>query len=365
MTLPTAPVAAPRGVSELSDGGERPSGACSRAWRFALFAGGLAVLGAGLALVGWKPIAENLALIGPYFVVLVGLYAGAQIAFTLGWWVIAGRRGPASFRDLFAAYLAGDSINYFTSVGGEPVKAHLLRGKLGFGPALATIWVNRNADVLAQWLFLVAGAAVALTRYSLPPLPRFLVFAGLTVLGALALGFTGMQRRGFFGPILRLLKKVPVLQKRLSGLEAHAEEVDARIRVYYRREEHGAQFAIAVGWGFLGWCGGLVETWIVLTLLSPSHSFASAFAVESLAMILNGILLFIPARIGSAEAIRLGVAALVGLTPAQGAAYALVRRARELLWLAPGAVVLLKHHLIDVAHLRLERLGPSGRQARP
>ncbi len=354
MTLPTAPAAAPRGIPNRT-----------RAWRIALFAAGLAVVGAGLALVGWRPIAENLARIGPYFFLLVALYAGAQIAFVLGWWVIAGRRGPASFRELFAAYLAGDSINYFTSVAGEPVKAHLLRGTMGFGPAFATIWVNRNADVLAQWLFLVAGAAVALTHYALPPLPRYLVIAGLTVLGALALGFTGMQRRGFFGPILRLLKKVPLLEKRLAGLETHAEQVDARIRVYYRTEEHGGQFAIAVAWGFLGWCGGLVETWIVLKLLSPSHTFASAFAVESLAMILNGILLFIPARIGSAEGIRLGVAALVGMTPAQGAAYALVRRARELLWLAPGFVVLLKHHLIDVAHLKLERLELSEGEAQP
>ena len=82
-------------------------------------------------------------------------------------------------------------------------------------------------------------------------------------------------------------------------------------------------------------------------------------------MILNGILLLVPARIGSAEAIRLGVAALVGMTPAQGAAYALVRRARELVWLAPGFVVLLKHHLIDVSHLKLERLELSEGEVRP
>jgi uncharacterized protein (TIRG00374 family) len=354
MTPSTAPGAAPREVPRRS-----------RAWRIALFAAGLVALGAGLALVGWEPILENLARIGPYFFLLVAIYAGAQIAFTLGWWVIVGRRGPAGFRELFAAYLAGDSINYFTGVGGEPVKAHMLRGRMGFGPAFATIWVNRNADVLAQWLFLVAGAAVALTHYALPPLPRYLVIAGLTVLGALAIGFTGMQRRGFFGPMLRLLKRVPALEARLARLEAHAEQVDARIRLYYRKEKHGAQFAIAVAWGFLGWCGGLVETWIVLKLLSPTHTFASAFAVESLAMILNGILLLVPARIGSAEAIRLGVAALVGMTPAQGAAYALVRRARELVWLAPGFVVLLKHHLIDVSHLKLERLELSEGEVRP
>lgn len=102
-----------------------------------------------------------------------------------------------------------------------------------------------------------------------------------------------------------------------------------------------------------------METWIVLRLLSPDHTFASAFAIETLAMILNSILLFIPGKIGSAEGIRLGVAALVGLTPAQGAAYALVRRARELIWLTPGIVLLLKHHLIDVGQMRLEKLDLS------
>ena len=58
-------------------------------------------------------------------------------------------------------------------------------------------------------------------------------------------------------------------------------------------------------------------------------------------MVLNNILLFIPGRIGSAEGVRIGVYALVGLTAAQGTAYALVRRGRELLWLVPGFVVLL------------------------
>ena len=76
-------------------------------------------------------------------------------------------------------------------------------------------------------------------------------------------------------------------------------------------------------------------------------------------MILNSILLFIPARIGSAEGVRMAVAAVVGLTPGQGAAYALVRRAREIVWLLPGFVILLKHHLVDVAHLRLQAL-PAG-----
>ena len=90
--------------------------------------------------------------------------------------------------------------------------------------------------------------------------------------------------------------------------------------------------------------------------MSPDHGFASAYAVEALAMILNSVLIFIPAKIGSAEGIRVAVSAVLGLTPAQGAAYALVRRAREIVWVIPGFVILLKHHLVDVAHLRLQAL---------
>ena len=132
-----------------------------RALRIALFVAGLGALGAILATVGWTSIAANLALIGGWFVGLVALYALAQIAFALGWWVLTGPAPrPVSFAELFAAYLGGDSINYFTSVGGEPVKAQLLKDRMGFSRALATVTVHRHADVLAQWLFLTAGVGL-------------------------------------------------------------------------------------------------------------------------------------------------------------------------------------------------------------
>ena len=70
-------------------------------------------------------------------------------------------------------------------------------------------------------------------------------------------------------------------------------------------------------------------------------------------MVLNNILLFIPGRVGSAEGVRIGVYALVGLSAAQGTAYALVRRGRELLWLVPGFVVLLKRHVLEGGRLRV------------
>jgi uncharacterized membrane protein YbhN (UPF0104 family) len=73
-------------------------------------------------------------------------------------------------------------------------------------------------------------------------------------------------------------------------------------------------------------------------------------------MTLNNVMIFIPGRLGIAEGVRVGVFLLLGMSAAQGAAYGLARRARELLWLLPGLVVLLKHHLLDLRHMHLSEI---------
>jgi uncharacterized membrane protein YbhN (UPF0104 family) len=127
--------------------------------------------------------------------------------------------------------------------------------------------------------------------------------------------------------------------------------MDERIgEIYERRKEH---FLESVGWCLLGWCGGLLETYVVLRLLSPGSGWFEAVAIETLAMLLNTFLFFIPGRIGTAEGVRTALWVLVGFSAAQGIAYGLVRRARELFWLVPGIVVLLKRHVLDIRHMHL------------
>ena len=331
--------------------------------RVALFLGGLALLAAILGRVGWAPVAANLARVGPWFPALVLLYACAQLAFAAGWWVLTGPRPrPVSFGRLFSAYLGGDSINYFTSVGGEPVKADLLREELGFSHGLATVAVHRHADVFAQWIFLTLGIGASLAHFDLPTVARVAALASLLVLGAMVLAMTVGLRRGAFAPILAGLSRVRILRP-LARFEPAARRLDERIGTFYReRTDH---FGLAVAWCLAGWCGGLLETWIVLRLLAPSRGWWTAIAIESLAMVLNNILLFIPGRVGSAEGVRIGVYALVGLPPAQGTAYALVRRGRELLWLVPGFVVLLKRHVLDSRGEGTPRRPAAEENARP
>jgi uncharacterized protein (TIRG00374 family) len=320
---------------------------------------GVGVLTAVLFIAGWGSVGANLATIGWWFPVIVVAYGLAELAFAYGYQVIIGRSrpGPVRFGETFAAYMASCFVNYFTAVGGEPVRASLLAGKIGYPRALATATVHRHAEMTSQFVFLLLGAGVSLVHFDLPAVLRIAALAGLGFLGAVILWMTIALRHGAFVALLDRFARGPL--RRLGRFRATAALLDERIgEIYECRREH---FLESAGWCFLGWCGGFLETYVVMRLLSPDAGLFEAIAIETLAMLANTVLFFIPGRIGTAEGVRTALWVLVGFSAAQGIAYGLVRRARELLWLAPGMVVLLKRHVLDIRHLHLspEADGPS------
>lgn len=332
----------------------RSSGAAASRWKsaaqIALAVAGAALLVWILARVGWPAIRANLAAIGLWFPALVLLYLLPQAAFALGWSETIDPRPPATFLPrLFAVYLAGDTVNYLVpaNVAGEPLKAHLLRDAIDLPRGVASLTVHKHADMLAQFLFVAGGLSVALSLYDLPRAVAWGAVGGVALLGAFFGVLTWALWKGTFSPILRRLGGFSPLKGRLAPYYGAAQRLDQRIRDFYAR--HPGRFAAAVAWSILGWCGGLVETWIVLRLLGGQAGFATAFAVETLAMVLNAAFIWMPGRVGTAEGVRVGVFLLLGLPAASGAAYSLVRRAREILWAVPGALVLATRHTAERA----------------
>ena len=317
-----------------------------RALPTALLVAGLAIVGWLLWTAGWPAVRANLALIGWRFPALVALYAAAEAAFAAGWMLVLPSLSPRrAFGRVFAAYIGGDAINYATpvNVAGEPLKARLLSDLVSGREAAASLALYKHAELLAQSVFVAAGVAVALRSYALPRAVALLAAAGAAAL-VLAFGFmTWALRRGSFAPILGRLTRIGWLGRRLSRFEGGARDVDASIRAFYA--QHPMRFALASLFCLAGWCGGLLETYLVLGLLTHATSPRLAFSVEGLAMVAGNMLLFMPARVGSAEGSRVAVFLLLGLPAAQGVAYGLVRRARELVWVALGALVLLKRHV--------------------
>ncbi len=313
-----------------------------RLLRLLFVAAGVALVVWMFRTVGWPAIEANLKAIGGWFFFLVALYTLAQAAFALGWWAVMDPRPKLSrLPRLLGVYLAGDSANYLApgGVAGEPLKVRLLSSEMPPGRALVSVTLHKHVDLLAQWLFVLCGVGVTLASFPLSASARAGALAGAAVLGAMLLGLTWALRRGTYAPALRWLSRFKTLSARLTRHHDGARAVDEGIQRFYG-EKRGA-FAAGVALCFLGWCGGAVETWIILRLLAPGHGWPAAFGIEALSMVLTTLLLFVPARIGGAEGARAGVCVLLGLTAAQGIAYGLVRRARELVWLLPGLAVML------------------------
>lgn len=310
--------------------------------RAALGGAGAALVVALIARTSGAGFGRQIASIVPLFLFLVALYTAAQLAFCLGWWaVLADRPAALSFSRLFSMYLAGDCLNYVSpgNVGGEPVRAGLLAAKTGAVRATASVAIHRYAELCAQSLLVAAGLCVMLVRSKLPAGLVALASTGLLVL----LGFLLLLGRALAGRTPERWRAAIASRARPGGRIASAlaglgrlEEELSRLRAGGRR-----RFLLAVSFCFAGWCGGLVETYLILRTLSPGANLAAAVGVEVLCMLANTAVPFVPAKLGTADAARLTIAGLVaGISPSTAAVYAVTRRGREIAWAAIGAVAL-------------------------
>ena len=322
-----------------SQGGREPR--AKHVSRAVLLLAGIAL---GVFLVwktGWAAVEANLASIGWWFFGLTALYLLAEIAFVLGWRAVMDPRPPlSSLPALLRIYLAGNTLNYLSpgSVAGEPVRASMLRERLGTSSAIASVAIFKHAHMLSQAFFVASGLFVAVIFFDLPAAVQWTALTSVVVLCGLLVLMTWALQKGTFAPIVAFLSRFKFLARRLERHQEGALALDDRIkRFYVDRRPH---FFAAAGWCLLGWCGGLVETYIVLRLLAPGRGWETACAVESLAMLLNNMFLFVPGRAGTAEGVRTGVFVLLGLPASTGVAYGLVRRARELIWVLPGLALI-------------------------
>src|SRR5438445_12320328 len=127
---------------------------------------GLAVIAWSIHHIGWAPVLEALRRLTWWQLVLVCLpYAVIMAVDTLGW-RFAFSRDAAPFHRLFGARLAGEALNLVTavgSVGGEAVKAWLIRRDVAYAESVPSIVIAKTTTVIAQAIFLLVGIVLAWT----------------------------------------------------------------------------------------------------------------------------------------------------------------------------------------------------------
>jgi uncharacterized membrane protein YbhN (UPF0104 family) len=308
-----------------------------RALKIVFLVLGVALLGVLLYRVGADPILETLGRLAWWQFILVCLpYVAVTAVDTLGW-RFAFARDRAPFGRLLGARLAGEALNVVTavgSVGGEAAKAWLVRRDVAYEESVPSIIIAKTTITLAQALFLLIGLGVAwltlpVTSEVLQGMLWLLLIEIVAVGGLLGAQVSGMVARGG-----RLLKLAGVIDD-----SARAETLDRTLRDYYRTRWR--RLVLSLGFHFVGWVLGVVEAVVMLWALDVSASIVTATVIEAVGSGVRFATFLVPASLGPFEAANAVVFGALGLGAGAGLAFSLVRRARQVVWIGIGIVVLV------------------------
>ena len=242
----------------------------------------------------------------------------------------------------YLARIAGEAVNSVTptaAVGGEPVKAQLLRAWGVSGPdAVASVVIAKTALTLSQIAFILVGVPFLAVRFGRPMLgaTSFAVLVGMALVFARFL--VGMQRRGLAHAAWRRLVRWFPRSRTVARLGERAAAIDERLGDFYRIEQRA--FRTATLWHFVAWLLGVVEVWIIMQLIGAPIPWTDALILESLGQPIRAVALIIPGGLGVQELGGAALCHLLGIADAPAVTLWLLKRARELFYDVVGIAYL-------------------------
>jgi uncharacterized protein (TIRG00374 family) len=315
----------------------------SRWFRPLLVVIGLAMVAYLVAQIGPAAIWSSFVTLGWRLpIVLAFPYALAAAVDTLAWRLLLPT--PVPFLLLLRARLAGEAVSLATptmSVGGDPLKAYLLRSRLPLLDGFVSVIADKTTVVAGQVIFLALGLLAA-ASLAAPPEGRLLpVMAGLLAVEVLAVsGFALVQASGALGGGGRLLGRI-AKRVGVGGAERFERgmgDPDRALAAHYRHRRRrlvGSAIVHAVAWA----TGGL-EIYLVLSLLGTPAPLGVALIVESFASGVKFASFMVPASLGALEGGYVVFFEAFGLGATAGLSYVLVRRLREITWAVVGFLAL-------------------------
>jgi uncharacterized membrane protein YbhN (UPF0104 family) len=298
---------------------------------------GVGLLGFLVYRVGAQPILETLRRLTWWQFGLVCVpYGVSAAADTLGW-RFAFARDRAPFWRLYLARLAGEALNVAAAVGplaGEAAKAWLVRRDVTYEESVPSVIIAKTTITMGQALFLLIGLVLAWITL---PLGSEILRGMMWLLAVEILavgGFVAAQVLGLVARAGRLLKLFGVIDD-----TAKAEALDRALRDYYTRQWR--RFGLSLGFHLLGWLLAPLETVVILWALGVNASILTAIVIETLGSAIRFATFLVPASLGPFEAANAAAFAALGFGAGAGLAFSFMRRARQVVWIVIGMVVLM------------------------
>ena len=305
---------------------------------------GLVLLGAVVSATDLSSVWRQLSAFGALgLLVIVALYFVEFAADVLAWQTaLVGMPLQARWlRRLYLVRLVGEAFNTVTpmgGMGGEPVKAVLLRKYYSVpyresGPSLVLAKTN---SLIALVVFLSGGFALLLLDERFPPPYKVVAGCGLAALAVAIVAFFLVQRLRVTSRLGGRLGRWRYTRRLLEVLH-HVEDFDERLARFYSQQRR--RFIAAIGLGLFNWSLGAIGVYATFVFLGVPVSLLDAWVIESISQLVRAGTFFIPAGIGAHEGVLVIVLATLRGDPSAGLAAALVRRARELLWITMGLLI--------------------------
>jgi putative membrane protein len=308
--------------------------------RIAFLLAGVALLALIVRSVDLAEVARLVTQLGWGLAAVLALYLLAFVVDTASW-QLALPAAPLTARwlaRLWAVRMIGEAFNATLpagSVGGEPVKAMLLKRHydVGYRDATASLILTRTVNLIALVLFLAVGFGLILADGRLAFGFKAAAGAGLAVFAAAILGFFLVQRYRLSSVIAGRASRWRGA-RRIAGALEHVHDIDGRFVRFYAGSP--ARFSGAAALALFNWVLGAVEVYMVMEFLGHPVGFTDAWVIEAAAQLVRTGTFFIPASIGAQEGAFVVLYAVITGSPTQGVAMALVRRIREILWIGWG-----------------------------
>jgi uncharacterized membrane protein YbhN (UPF0104 family) len=237
------------------------------------------------------------------------------------------------------------------SVAGEAAKGALLNRRAGVAVprAVASLALTKGYLVATDGVYLAVAAlwcaldavAAGASPATLPAVGAAACAAAMGLLGWLLLA--SLRRATIATRIAAALRRIPSARLRawLTRRERGFAQIDADARAFFSAPWRLRGAALAA---FLAeWLVEGLETLLIVRLLRLPLHVGPALALDALGSLLRVIVFFLPAGLGVQDAAVLLLLGRMGVPNpvAAGTALLLVKRAKELLWIGAGTVLLL------------------------
>lgn len=276
-------------------------------------------------------------------VCVLAVYFFAFLIDTASWHLTIESLG-GRFRQLYELWkirMVGEAFNIATplgTIGGEPIKAALLKNLLGvtYDKGIASLVMAKTINLIALVAYLIIGYGLILLSPQFSTIFKYSAGIGLLAFSIGIFGFFCVQRfRGLSrtgGAFFRTRFGKPLF-KWFDDMKSFEHEL---VRFY---SGTGGRFSRATSLAFMNWVVGTGETFVIAFFLGSPISIWEAWILESAVQLTRAATFFIPLSLGTQEGALFLVTATITGDGALGVAISLVKRLREIVWIAWGFAI--------------------------